>query len=278
MLKVSNVSKSYGSTKVLNKVSLNVDKGEIAILIGPSGSGKSTLLKCIDCLEFPDAGSIEVNGIPMGSSHGPNFLWKPDPVRVMDRKRRQIGFVFQKFNLFANLTALNNVAIGRYVGLRESKSEARRYAQALLTRFGLGQHMGKLPSQLSGGQQQRVAIARALSTDPVLMLFDEPTSALDPELVGEVLITMKELAQSGMTMMVVTHEIDFAREVGHHVYFMDEGAIVEDGNPTTMFNRPQHPRTKAFLRRLLREEGAATREPTSKIADLQTFDVAAHRR
>src|SRR5262249_17681992 len=183
ILQVEKLSKAFGTTSVLQDVSLSVDKGEILIVVGPSGSGKTTLLRCIQCLEFPDRGSIVLDGVAFGRGDGPGGRWRPDPPRVLDAKRRRVGFVFQRFNLFANLTALDNVSIGprRVLGL--PASEARARAAGLLSRLGLGEHAGKLPSQLSGGQQQRVAIARALSMDPALMLFDEPTSALDPELV-----------------------------------------------------------------------------------------------
>ena len=263
ILRVENLSKSFGATPVLHDVSLSVERGEILIVIGPSGSGKTTLLRCIHCLEFPDRGRIELDGVPFGACDGPDRIWTPDPPAIMDRKRRRIGFVFQRFNLFANLTALDNVAIGPHRVLKVPKEEARARATALLAGLGLSEHAGKLPSQLSGGQQQRVAIARALSMDPVLMLFDEPTSALDPELVDEVLQTMRELARSGMTMMVVTHELDFAREVGDRVLFMDGGSLVEEGRPATVFSQPTQERTRAFLRRLLRE-GQAQRAPNDR--------------
>jgi polar amino acid transport system ATP-binding protein len=257
ILRVEGLSKSFGKEKVLDAVSLTVEKGEIVIILGPSGSGKTTFLRCINCLEYPDQGSIEVDGVPLGRCTGPDRLWKPDPWHVLNEKRRRIGFVFQKFNLFSNLTALDNVAIGPVEVLKQPRAEARERAMALLEQLGLAAHARKLPFQLSGGQQQRVAIARALSMDPVLMLFDEPTSALDPELVGEVLLTMKQLARSGMTMVVVTHEIDFAREVGDQVLLMDGGSIVEAGVPGVMFSRPTHERTRAFLGRLLREVDAS---------------------
>jgi polar amino acid transport system ATP-binding protein len=250
ILRVEQLSKAFGATTVLRDVGLSVDKGEILIVIGPSGSGKTTLLRCIHCLEHPDRGTIVLDGVPFGRDDG--GAWRPDPPRELDAKRRRVGFVFQRFNLFANLTALDNVAIGprRVLGL--PAAEARARAAALLARLGLTEHAAKLPSQLSGGQQQRVAIARALSMDPLLMLFDEPTSALDPELVDEVLQTMRQLATSGMTMIVVTHELDFAREVGDRVLFMDGGRIVEAGPPAEVFSRPREERTRAFLRRLLR--------------------------
>src|SRR5215470_8402208 len=252
ILRVEHLSKSFGTTPVLNAVSLTVEKGEILIIIGTRGTGKTTLLRCIHCLEFPDRGTIVLDGVPFGNGDGAELRWRPDPPRVLDAKRRRVGFVFQRFNLFANLTAMDNVTIGPRRVLGVPVSEARTRAATLLERLGLAEHAGKLPSQLSGGQQQRVAIARALSMDPALMLFDEPTSALDPELVDEVLQTMRELARSGMTMIVVTHELDFAREVGDRVIFMDGGRIVEEGVPAQVFSQPREERTRAFLRRLLR--------------------------
>jgi len=252
ILRVEHLSKSFGATTVLRDVSLNVEKGEILIVIGPSGSGKTTLLRCIHCLEHPDRGRIVLDGVPFGRGDGHGGAWQPDPPRELDAKRRRVGFVFQRFNLFANLTALDNVSIGPRRVLGVPTAEARARAAALLGRLGLTEHAAKLPSQLSGGQQQRVAIARALSMEPLLMLFDEPTSALDPELVDEVLQTMRQLARSGMTMIVVTHELDFAREVGDRVLFMDGGRIVEEGRPEEVFSRPREERTRAFLRRLLR--------------------------
>ena len=252
ILRVEHLSKAFGATTVLSDVSLTVEKGEILIVIGPSGSGKTTLLRCIHCLEHPDRGSILLDGVPFGHGGESGGAWQPDPPRELDAKRRRVGFVFQRFNLFANLTALDNVSIGprRVLGLPAADARARAAAQ--LGRLGLAEHAAKLPSQLSGGQQQRVAIARALSMEPLLMLFDEPTSALDPELVDEVLQTMRQLARSGMTMIVVTHELDFAREVGDRVLFMDGGRIVEEGRPEEVFSRPREERTRAFLRRLLR--------------------------
>jgi ABC-type polar amino acid transport system ATPase subunit len=252
ILRVEHLSKSFGTTRVLEDVSLSVEKGEILIIIGPSGSGKTTLLRCIHCLEHPDRGTIVLDGVPFGIGDGPGRIWRPDPPRILDAKRRRIGFVFQRFNLFANLTALANVSVGPHRVLGVPAAEARARAASLLARLGLAEHASKLPSQLSGGQQQRVAIARALSMDPALMLFDEPTSALDPELVDEVLQTMRQLARSGMTMIVVTHELDFAREVGDRVIFMDAGRIVEEGRPADVFSQPREERTRAFLRRLLR--------------------------
>ena len=274
ILRVEHLSKSFGATTVLTDVALTVEKGEILIVIGPSGSGKTTLLRCIHCLEHPDRGTIVLDGVPFGRGDGAG-TWRPDPPRELDAKRRRVGFVFQRFNLFANLTALDNVSIGPRRVLGVPAAEARTRAAALLGRLGLAEHTAKLPSQLSGGQQQRVAIARALSMDPLLMLFDEPTSALDPELVDEVLQTMRQLARSGMTMIVVTHELDFAREVGDRVLFMDGGRIVEEGRPEEVFSQPREERTRAFLRRLLRT--GAPHHPIEHEAPLRT-DPAADRR
>jgi ABC-type polar amino acid transport system ATPase subunit len=274
ILRVQHLSKSFGATTVLTDIALTVEKGEILIVIGPSGSGKTTLLRCIHCLEHPDRGTIVLDGVPFGRGDGPR-AWRPDPPRELDAKRRRVGFVFQRFNLFANLTALDNVSIGPRRALGVPAVEARARAAALLGRLGLAEHAAKLPSQLSGGQQQRVAIARALSMEPLLMLFDEPTSALDPELVDEVLQTMRQLARSGMTMIVVTHELDFAREVGDRVLFMDGGRIVEEGRPEEVFSRPREERTRAFLRRLLRT--GAPHHPIDHEARPRT-DPAADRR
>jgi polar amino acid transport system ATP-binding protein len=274
ILRVEHLSKSFGATTVLTDVALTVEKGEILIVIGPSGSGKTTLLRCIHCLEHPDRGTIVLDGVPFGRGDGPG-AWRPDPPRELDAKRGRVGFVFQRFNLFANLTALDNVSIGPRRVLGVPAAEARTRAAVLLGRLGLAEHAAKLPSQLSGGQQQRVAIARALSMDPLLMLFDEPTSALDPELVDEVLQTMRQLARSGMTMIVVTHELDFAREVGDRVLFMDGGRIVEEGRPEEVFSQPREERTRAFLRRLLRT--GAPHHPIDHEAPPRT-DPAADRR
>ena len=251
ILRGEHLSKSFGATTVLRDVSLNVEKGEILIVIGPSGSGKTTLLRCIHCLEHPDRGGIVMDGVPFGRTGGPGGAWQPDPPRELDAKRRRVGFVFQRFNLFANLTALDNVSIGprRVLGLPAADARAR--AAALLARLGLAEHAAKLPSQLSGGQQQRVAIARALSMEPLLMLFDEPTSALDPELVDEVLQTMRQLARSGMTMIVVTHELGFAREVADSAIFMDDGVVVEAGAPAELLESPREQRTREFLSKVL---------------------------
>jgi polar amino acid transport system ATP-binding protein len=271
VLRVTNLCKSFGHEQVLKDVSLSVDRGEIVIVIGASGSGKTTLLRCIDCLEHPERGSIEVNGVVLGSSSPPEYVWTPDSPRVLNPKRRQIGFVFQRFNLFANLTALENLTIGPCSVLHWRKADAIAQARELLAQMGLLEHADKLPAKLSGGQQQRVAIARALSMQPELLLFDEPTSSLDPELVGEVLLTMKQLAARGMTMIVVTHEIGFAREVGSRVLFMDRGSIVEEGPPENILQFPQHERTRAFLRRLLRDEPATRGSPALPTAERRSM-------
>jgi polar amino acid transport system ATP-binding protein len=254
LLVVQGLHKSFGTEHVLKGVSLSVDRGEIVIVMGASGSGKSTLLRCINCLEYPDRGHIEIDGTAMGQSGAPEFLWRPDPIGLLRAKRRKIGFVFQRFNVFANLTALDNLMIGPVRVLKWKKADALRQATELLSQFGLEAHAHKLPAQLSGGQQQRVAIARAMSMQPTLMLFDEPTSALDPELVSEVLQTMKALAAAGLTMLVVTHEVEFAREVGDRVVFMDQGRIVEEGRPSAVLDHPAEERTRAFLGRLTRGE------------------------
>ena len=253
VLKALHLHKSFGAEHVLRDISLSLDKGEIVIIMGASGSGKSTLLRCLNGLEYPDRGLIEISGTPLGSASPPDYVWRPDPPAVLRAKRRQIGFVFQKFNLFANLTAAHNLTIGPVSVLKWSKAAAAAQAKQLLAQMALEEHADKLPAQLSGGQQQRVAIARAMSMQPSLLLFDEPTSALDPELVGEVLLTMRQLASSGMTMIVVTHELEFAREVGTRVLFMDRGAILEEGSPESVLRNPAHERTRAFLRRLLGE-------------------------
>src|SRR5215468_1303503 len=281
VLRVDNLWKAFGAAPVLTDVSLSVEKGEILIVVGPSGSGKTTLLRCIQCLEFPDRGAIVLDGVHFGMASASDTRWRPDPPKVLEQKRRRIGFVFQRFNLFANLTALDNVSIGPRRVLRVPAAEARARAVALLERLGLAAHAAKLPSQLSGGQQQRVAIARALSMDPALMLFDEPTSALDPELVDEVLQTMRELAASGMTMIVVTHELDFAREVGDRVIFMDAGRIVEEGRPAEVFTEPREERTRAFLRRLLRAGAphhASGEDPGRTAGEIGRLSADAERR
>jgi len=240
VVQIRDLHKSYGPREVLTGVDLTVAQGEVVCIIGPSGSGKSTLLRCVNQLETATAGSIVVLDTEI-----------TDPDVDIDVVRTHVGMVFQGFNLFAHLTVLENCAIAQRKVLKRSKDEAERIALQNLERVGLGDRGAAHPAQLSGGQQQRVAIARALSMDPQLMLFDEPTSALDPELVGDVLAVMRELAEGGMTMMVVTHEMAFAREVADRVVFIDGGVIVEQGPPTEVIGNPQEPRTRLFLERVL---------------------------
>ena len=250
MVSLSNIRKSYGSNEVLKSISLEVQEGEVVCLIGPSGSGKSTLLRCINHLEKINAGRIYVDGVLMGyrESGGKLHELKPSDAAA---QRGNIGMVFQNFNLFPHMTALDNVTAGPIYVQKRNKAEAQAEGRELLDRVGLGSKYDSYPSQLSGGQQQRVAIARSLAMKPKLMLFDEPTSALDPELVGEVLDVMRELANSGMTMVVVTHEMGFAREVADKVVFMDGGVIVESGDPKEVLVNPQQDRTKSFLAKVL---------------------------
>ena len=244
------VHKSFGRLEVLRGVSLQVDRGQVVVLLGPSGSGKTTFLRCINHLEKIDAGRLSVDGELVGyRQHGDKLYELRE--REVARKRAEIGMVFQRFNLFPHMTAVDNVAEAPVQVKGVKRSDAVVRARALLDRVGLSDKYDSYPAQLSGGQQQRVAIARALAMDPKLMLFDEPTSALDPELVGEVLEAMKQLARDGMTMVVVTHEMGFAREVGDAVVFMDQGLVVETGEPKAMFARPKHPRTQAFLSKIL---------------------------
>jgi polar amino acid transport system ATP-binding protein len=249
LLAIRGLSKIFGNVPVVDRVDLTVAAGEIVMVIGPSGAGKSTLLRCVNRIEIPSEGDVLLDGINMAGEIRGNRL-VPDRPAATAQKRRRIGMVFQRFNLFHHLTALDNVAIGprRVLGLKPA--DARALAAEQLARVRLSEHTTKRPAQLSGGQQQRVAIARAMAMRPVLMLFDEPTSALDPELVGEVLEVIRALAQDGMTMLVVTHEMQFAREVGTRVLFMDEGRILEDATPASFFARPEQPRAREFLRRL----------------------------
>jgi polar amino acid transport system ATP-binding protein len=244
------VSKSFGSHEVLTSISLRVERGQVMCVIGPSGSGKSTLLRCINHLEVIDAGRLYVDGELIGYREKGDKLYELKPAEAA-RQRRDIGMVFQHFNLFPHMTALDNVVEAPIRVKGVPRREAVDRGRDLLTRVGLGAYAGRYPSQLSGGQQQRVAIARALAMEPKLMLFDEPTSALDPELVGEVLDVMRGLAGTGMTMIVVTHEMGFAREVGDAIVFMDGGVIVESGDPREVLARPQHERTQAFLSKVL---------------------------
>jgi polar amino acid transport system ATP-binding protein len=250
VLRARGVRKSFGHHEVLSGIDLDVRSGETVVILGPSGSGKSTFLRCINLLESLDGGRILVDGRDVGYEVRGDRLHELAPNEIA-RRRRDIGMVFQQFNLFPHMTALENIIEGP-VGVKgEKRSEATRRAVELLAQVGLEGREKSYPRQLSGGQQQRVAIARALAMQPKLMLFDEPTSALDPELVGEVLQAMKRLAQGGLTMVVVTHEITFAREAADRVVFMDGGVIVEQGTPEQVIDNPQHERTRAFLARFL---------------------------
>jgi glutamate/aspartate transport system ATP-binding protein len=240
MIEIRNVSKWYGQTQVLKGCSTRVDKGEVVVVCGPSGSGKSTLIKCVNGLEAFAEGSITVDGVSVG-----------DPKTDLPKLRARVGMVFQHFELFPHMNVLQNLELAQVKVLGRSVEEAAARGMALLDRVGLREHAAKFPGQLSGGQQQRVAIARALAMDPVCLLFDEPTSALDPEMIGEVLDVMVELAREGMTMMVVTHEMGFARKVAKRVVFMDHGEIVEDAPVAQFFDAPASERAKTFLARIL---------------------------
>jgi len=250
MVKAESVHKSFGRLEVLKGISLEVNRGEVMCVLGPSGSGKSTFLRCINHLEKIDAGRLWVDGSLVGYRQQGDKLYELRESEVA-RERAQIGMVFQRFNLFPHMNALQNVieAPTLVKGLRKENAVAK--ARELLERVGLADKIDAYPAQLSGGQQQRVAIARALAMEPKLMLFDEPTSALDPELVGDVLDAMRQLARDGMTMVVVTHEIGFAREVGDTLVFMDEGVVVEAGHPREVLANPRHERTKTFLSKVL---------------------------
>ncbi|GIH74067.1 amino acid ABC transporter ATP-binding protein [Planobispora longispora] len=239
-VEIRDLHKHFGKLEVLRGIDFTVEPGQVVCVIGPSGSGKSTLLRCVNLLEQPTAGKVFVEGVEL--THRDVDL---------DAARRRVGMVFQQFNLFPHMTVLENVTIAQRRVLKRGKAEAERIARDNLDRVGLSEKAASYPAQLSGGQQQRVAIARALAMNPSLMLFDEPTSALDPELVGDVLTVMRKLAEEGMTMLVVTHEMAFAREVADRVVFMDGGVIVEDGPPAQVIGSPQHERTKSFLRRVL---------------------------
>ena len=250
MVTIRGLSKSYGHREILTGVDLDVPAGSVMCVIGPSGSGKSTLLSCINHLERIDAGTIRVAGELVGYREHKGALYEL-PERQIARMRQKVGMVFQQFNLFPHMTALQNIMEAPIQVKRIRPADARQRAMALLDRVGLAAHHAHYPAQLSGGQQQRVAIARALAMDPQLMLFDEPTSALDPELVGEVLAVMKDLAQSGLTMIVVTHELAFAREVADELTFMDAGRVVEQGPPRQVLSAPQERRTQDFPSRVL---------------------------
>jgi polar amino acid transport system ATP-binding protein len=257
MVRLEAVHKSFGSLEVLKGIDLTMEREKVTCLIGPSGSGKSTLLRCINHIERINSGRIFVDGDLIGYTERNGKFYEMKERDVIGQ-RQQIGMVFQGFNLFPHMTVEQNIMEGP-VGIQKvSVAEARAEAHRLLARVGLLEKATAYPNQLSGGQKQRVAIARALAMKPKVMLFDEPTSALDPELVGEVLEVMRDLAASGMTMIVVTHEIAFAREVGDHVVFMADGQIVEQGPPSEVLSRPSHPRTQAFLRGVLLDNGPAT--------------------
>ncbi|HZG16044.1 MAG TPA: amino acid ABC transporter ATP-binding protein [Candidatus Bathyarchaeia archaeon] len=240
MIEMKNLHKQFGGLSVLRGISLQIEKGKVLVIVGPSGSGKTTLLRCLNLLEIPDQGEIRIGDVQL------DFSKKVDKSQIT-KLRKQTGMVFQNYNLFPHMTALENVIEGPVTVKKESKDAARAKGKTLLGKVGLAEKMDEYPFQLSGGQQQRVGIARALAMDPLVMLFDEPTSALDPELVGEVLKVMKELAREGMTMIVVTHEMSFAREVADEVIFMDQGVIVEQGPPQQLFVNPREERTRQFL-------------------------------
>ncbi len=239
IIQIENVQKHFGGVNALLGVSLNVDKGEVVVIIGPSGSGKSTLLRCINRLEEYDAGQIIVDNIPLTSAENINAV------------RTEVGMVFQSFNLFAHLSVLDNITLAQRIVRKRSRAEAESVGRELLRKVGIPEKEHAYPAQLSGGQQQRVAIARALAMNPKIMLFDEPTSALDPEMIQEVLDVMLNLAREGMTMVVVSHEMGFARAAAHRVILMDGGLIIEEAPPNVLFSNPTHERTKAFLSKVL---------------------------
>ncbi|WP_405805023.1 amino acid ABC transporter ATP-binding protein [Streptomyces sp. NBC_01187] len=250
VIKAEAVHKNFGAVQVLQGIDLSVDPGEVMCLVGPSGSGKSTFLRCVNHLERIDRGRLYVRDRLVGYEERDGKLHELSEKAVAQR-RQGIGMVFQRFNLFPHMTALENITEAPVQVKKEPKEKARARGEKLLARVGLGDKADSYPSQLSGGQQQRVAIARALAMEPELMLFDEPTSALDPELVGEVLDVMRALAEDGMTMVVVTHEMGFAREVGDSLVFMDDGVVVESGTPEAVLGDPRHERTRAFLSKVL---------------------------
>ena len=239
MIDIKGLKKSFGENEVLRGIDLSIDAKEVVVIIGPSGSGKSTLLRCMNYLEQPTAGLVTVDGIPLdGEAH-------------INKVREEVGMVFQRFNLFPHMTVLENIMLAPMKVKKVAKDEAEKTARELLARVGLSEKADSYPPQLSGGQQQRVAIARALAMHPKVMLFDEPTSALDPEMVGEVLDVMRALAKEGMTMVIVTHEMGFAREVGDRLLFVDEGRIIEQGVPKEVFEHPKEERTRSFLSKVL---------------------------
>jgi len=240
VISVKDLHKSFGGVTVLDGISTDIEKGDVVCIIGPSGSGKSTFLRCLNRLETPDSGKILLDGVDL-----------TDPRTDLDRQRMKMGMVFQQFNLFPHMTVLKNLTLAPMLLKKESQQTAEQRAMTLLDRVGLAGRAGEYPARLSGGQKQRIAIVRALCMEPEVLLFDEPTSALDPEMVGEVLDVMKELAQSGMTMVVVTHEMGFAREVASRVLFMDQGVIMEENSPQALFDNPQSPRLQSFLSKVL---------------------------
>ena len=240
MIKVENLHKYFGELEVLKGVNNEIQQGEVVCVIGPSGSGKSTFLRCLNLLEIPTKGEITIDGIPAMEN-----------LKNIDSLRARVGMVFQQFNLFPNMTVLKNITLGPIKVLKRSEAEAEATARSLLERVGLADKIDAYPSRLSGGQKQRVAIARALAMNPEIMLFDEPTSALDPEMVGEVLSVIRDLVKGGMTTVIVSHEMGFAREISDRVLFMDGGNIMERGTPEEIFQHPQNPRTKDFLAKVL---------------------------
>ncbi|RDU37359.1 amino acid ABC transporter ATP-binding protein [Neobacillus piezotolerans] len=242
VIDIQHLNKSFGNHEVLKDINFSVNKGEVVSIIGSSGSGKSTLLRCVNLLEMPSGGQIIYNGENILDDRHDLFLY-----------RRKLGMVFQQFNLFNNHNVLGNCVVGQVKVLKRSKEEAEKIAMNYLKVVGMDKYINAKPHQLSGGQKQRVAIARALSMEPDVMLFDEPTSALDPEMVGEVLKVMKDLAESGLTMLIVTHEMEFAREVSDRVVFMDKGVIAEEGSPEQIFTNPTQERTREFLKRTLKQ-------------------------
>ena len=250
LIEATGVEKWFGPVKVLDRVNFSVKRGEVVVLIGPSGSGKTTLLRCINHLETVQNGRIAVNGALIGYRQR-NGKLVSDAERNIAVQRRDVGMVFQRFNLFQNMSVLKNISLAPILLRGTKKADAEAQARTLLERVGLPDKAEAYPAELSGGQQQRVAIARALAMQPALLLFDEPTSALDPEMVNEVLVVMRDLAQSGMTMVVVTHEMGFARQVADRVVVMAEGRIIEEGAPDAIFSNPQHPKTKALLSAVL---------------------------
>jgi polar amino acid transport system ATP-binding protein len=253
ILRINNLHKSFGALEVLKGVDITVERGEVVVILGRSGSGKSTLLRCVNLIEIPERGFMHFRDQNKGFDYELNFDRLKIKAATLQKLRTDIGMVFQQFNLWPHMTALENVTLGLEKALNLSPKEAREQAELQLEKVGLGDKIKNYPSTLSGGQQQRVALARALALEPALMLFDEVTSALDPELVAGILEEMRRLANEGMTMMVVTHEIGFARKVGDRVIFMDEGVIAEEGPPQQVINDPQHPETRAFLRSMVWE-------------------------